>query len=161
MPCVHHPGRPTAATVFGKDYCQQCKTGIDNAVSQVDVHVVPKECFVVYKGGDTWAPITGTGCAHWVAHQLGASASTSSENCLAGRTLKVKKLIEGRQAIARANVKKDTDIWFNDIQDHCGLVVEVTTGAAKITIRHDSSAQKGVKDNDFDQFFGGKGSFCR
>ena len=161
MPCVHHPGRPTAAILFGKQYCQQCKSGIDVAVLQVDVHVVPKECFVVYKGSDTWTPITGTGCAHWVAHQLGASAGTAAENCLAGRTLKVKTLIEGRKEIARADVKKETDIWVNEVEDHCGLVVAVTTGAAKVTIRHDSSRQGGVKDNDLDQYFGGKGSFCR
>lgn len=160
MPCIHHPGRATVATVYGKEYCQQCKDGIGAAVVKVDKHVEPKDCFVVYRGNDIWEPITGTGCAHWVSHQIGANHGGTSEKCLADRTIRVATLIAGRPKIARADVKVD-DIYVTPAEDHCGLVKAVTPGGATITIRHDSSAQGGVRDNDFDQYFKGNGFFCR
>jgi hypothetical protein len=154
--CTYHTGRPAAGTKFGKDYCQQCLDGIAAAVLMVDAHVVPKECFVVYNGGDTWAPITGTGCAHWVAHQL--SISKGSNFCLDGKTLRVPELIADTQTIARADVKVN-DIWANEGLTHCGLVIAASDQG--ITIRHDSSAQGGVHDNDFDSYFHGQGTFHR
>jgi hypothetical protein len=160
MACVYHPGRPSVTTVYGKDYCKQCKDGIDAAVAAVDQHVEPKACFIVYRGSDTWEPITGTGCAHWVSHQLGVSQGTNSEKCLADRTIRVPTLIAGRTTVARSNVNLN-DIYVTPPEDHCGLVVAVTTAGAKITIRHDSSAQGGVRTNDFDDYFKGNGSFRR
>jgi hypothetical protein len=159
--CTHHPGRPSAGVRFGKHYCQQCLDGMDGAVAEVDKHVQPKECFVVYEGGDSWAPITGTGCAHWVAHErtIGRGAT-----CLDNKTLKVPDLIKNTSPVKRADVAVN-DIWANDNRDHCGLVAAVVaTGGTPpntITIRHDSSAQGGVVEDDFDSHFGGKGTFHR
>lgn len=159
--CVHHPGRPSTGTVFGKSYCQKCNDGIAVAVSRVDKHVEPKACFVIYKGSDTWDPISGTGCAHWVAHQRGISRG---EKCLDGKTLRVPDLTNGLTKIPRANVVIN-DIWANDAEDHCGLVIKVQPKAGSppniITIRHDSSDQGGVKENDFDSHFKAKGTFNR
>jgi hypothetical protein len=160
MPCIYHPGRSTVTTLFGKGFCQQCKDGIAAAVTQVPSHVEPKDCFVVYGGSDMWGPITGTGCAHWVSHQLGVSQGTDSDKCLADRTIRVATLIAGRTTIARADVQVN-DIYVSPPEDHCGLVSAVTTGGAAITIRHDSSAQGGVRENDFDSYFHGTGTFRR
>lgn len=156
MKCVYHPGRDSSGTRFGKNYCRQCMAGIDSAKNDVARHVAPRECFVTYTGGDDWRPISGTGCAHWVSHQL--SISKAGETCLAGCTLRVPDLVSGTADIAHADVAVH-DIWANEGLSHCGLVVAIVGN--KITIRHDSSAQGGVVENDFDTFFKGQGSFYR
>jgi hypothetical protein len=160
--CTQHPGRPSAGVRFGKNYCQKCIDGINGAVAQVDVHVEPKACFVIYKGSDTWAPITGTGCAHWVAHNRGISRG---EKCLDGKTLRVPELIDGMTELPNRKDVAVNDIWANSARDHCGLVIKVVAKAGTppntITIRHDSSAQGGVKENDFDLYFKGSGTFHR
>lgn len=159
--CFYHPGRGSKGIKFGKNLCQTCLSSINTAVGQVDKHVVPKDCFVVYTGGDNWAPIGGTGCAHWVAHQLGIDRGN---NCADGKTLRVPDLIDGLGTYTRENAAVN-DIWANDDESHCGLVVKVeaSSGSApnRITIRHDSSAQGGVRDNDFDSYFKASGSFNR
>ncbi len=160
--CIHHPGRPSYGMRFGKAYCAQCISGIDTAGTKVDKHVIPRECFVTYKSGDTWAAIDGTGCAHWVAHQR--NVSKSSNLCSADCTLRVPDLIMNTSSIARAGVSLN-DIWANNARNHCGLVVKVEplrgTPPNKITIRHDSSEQGGVFENDFDTYFKGAGTFHR
>ena len=160
--CIYHPGRISAGQRFGKNFCQQCLTGIDNAVATVDKHVQPKECFVNYQGNDSWTAITGTGCAHWVAHQI--ASSKGSFSCLANCTVRVPDLISGMSTIPRPQVQVN-DVWANSKLSHCGLVISVipsADGASNtITIRHDSSRQGGVVDNDFDQFFKAQGSFYR
>lgn len=159
--CTHHPGRDSVAVVYGKNYCQQCSDGIKAARTKVDKHVEPKDCFVIYQGADKWAPITGTGCAHWVAHQQGIS---KGEKCLDNKTIKVTELVSGLTAYGRENAKVD-DIWASSALDHCGLVISVTaTGGSPpntIMIRHDSSAQGGVVTNDFDEHFKRDGKFHR
>lgn len=159
--CTHHPGRDSVAVVYGKSYCQQCSDGINAARTKVDKHVVPKECFIIYQGGDKWAPITGTGCAHWVAHQQTIS---KGEKCLDNKTIKVTELVAGLTAYGRENAKVN-DIWASSALDHSGLVVSVTaTGGTppnNIMIRHDSSAQGGVVTDDFDEHFKRDGKFYR
>jgi hypothetical protein len=158
--CSYHPGRTATSSSFGKAFCGQCTAGIATAVAQVDVHVVPKGCFVAYKGGDTWEPLSGTGCAHWVAHQKGWSGG-GTIRCLDEKKVRVPELVESLMTIARADVTVG-DIWVQADKGHCGLVISVKAGSPNtITIRHDSSQQHGVVENDFDSFFGGRGSFKR
>jgi len=72
MPCVIHPSVTQVAFVFNRPYCARCRANIQAAVALLDAHVTPRDCFVWYAGGqDGWTPIAGTGCAHYVAHQLG------------------------------------------------------------------------------------------
>lgn len=147
---------------FNKHYCQQCHNGINNAVANVPSHVVPKECFVTYHGNDTWATISGTGCAHWVAHELRITKGTV--RCIDDKTVRVPELIQNTTTIDRANVRRN-DIWAQADRAHCGIVISVVPKAGSppntITIRHDSSSQGGVVDNDFDTHFHGNGSFHR
>jgi hypothetical protein len=55
------------------------------------------------------------------------------------------------------------DIWASPSLDHTGLVIRVTPastgGRPNITIRHDSSGQGRVAENDFATYFHGHGSF--
>jgi hypothetical protein len=82
--CALHPGRDSVTIVFGKNYCEKCRDGIAAARHRVDRHVEPKDCFIWYVSNDNWQPITGTGCAHWVSHQMNIHAGTGSDCCFSG-----------------------------------------------------------------------------
>lgn len=161
MPCVHHPSRAhVPPAVYGRDYCARCRSGIAASQKAVPGHVEPKDCFVWYEGGDDWDAISGTGCAHWVAHQLNVPTPAEPARCLANKPVRVARLIEGRRAIARRDVAVN-DIYVTESGGHCGLVMAVSGAGMKIMIRHDSSAQGKVIDSDFDEYFGGRGRFVR
>jgi hypothetical protein len=188
--CFLHPGRDSVMTVAAKNYCQKCKDGQQAAAAEVALknkHVEPKSCFVTYRGGDTWLPFLGTGCAHWVAHQLDISTGAASNQCLEGHSIRVPDVIQGKPKIAIDDVAVN-DIWANDALTHMGLVSKVQknagadagvdagaggadagagsdagvkAGAVQIQITHDSSGQGGVFTNDFATYFHGQGSFYR
>jgi len=120
--CFLHPGRDSVINVAAKNYCQQCKDGQQAAAAQVaqkNKHVEPKACFVTYKGGDSWLPFLGTGCAHWVAHQLDISSGAPSNQCLEGHSIRVPDVIQGKQKISIGDVVVN-DIWANDALTHMG-----------------------------------------
>ena len=169
--CMHHPGRTSVLTINNKYYCAECERGIIAARLLVDRHVEPKACFIWYVGNNNWQPIAGTGCAHWVAHQQGITRGTANEQCIEGFTYRVRTLIQRMQVIALANVQVN-DTYVSPAVDHTGLVLSVTpsrvagvtgvaSGASAIIIRHDSSRQGRVSDNDFATYFHGRGTFYR
>ncbi len=164
--CTIHPGSKSIAKVNGVDVCQKCKDEIEGAVKKVDKHVEPKGCFVWYKDGKTgWQPIPGTGCAHWVAHERGIKRGSKGEQCMLGYPFKVKTMIGGKSEVEREAVKVN-DVYITPEADHTGLVVKVKPNEKdpkkpELTIRHDSSAQGGVAENDFDKHFKGNGTFHR
>ena len=162
--CILHPGRVSVASEFGNDYCAQCRDGIVAARADVDRHVEPKDCFVWYASNDNWQPITGTGCAHWVSHQLGIRRS--GPKCAAGYPYRVRDVISGRTEITDlANVRVD-DIYVTPAKDHMGLVCRLVSAPRPgvpptIVIRHDSSRQGRVAENEFANYFHGHGNFYR
>jgi len=163
--CVHHPGREGVFTVALQSYCAACQTGIEAARLRVDRHVEPKPCFIWYASANNWQPIAGTGCAHWVAHQRGIKKGSRGEQCIEGYTYRVRTLIQGLRTVEVADVKVD-DIYVTPTKDHTGLVLRVTASktAGKpptIVIRHASSGQGRVADNEFATYFHGRGSFHR
>lgn len=163
--CVFHPGRKAVMTYANQHYCAQCEAGIQAARLRVDRHVEPKDCFVWYASADNWQPISGTGCAHWVAHQLGIRRGSSSEKCREGYSYRVRTLIQGLRRIELKDVRAN-DIYVTPRQDHTGLVIRVAPNPVagkppRITIRHDSSNQGRVADNDFQTYFHGRGDFYR
>jgi len=164
MGCDHHPGRKADTSTSIGNYCAQCAEQIKKAQARVDLHVTPKDCFIIYKDASTgWAVPYGTGCAHWVAHQQHIKKGFQSDRCTLGFTYRVPTLVNGLSVVEnRADVKVN-DIWANDKKDHCGLVAKIEGEGEqqKITIRHCSSRQGGVFSNDFDTYFGGKGKFYR
>jgi hypothetical protein len=164
--CSLHPGRDSVAVIFDKNYCVNCRNGILAARGRVDQHVQPKDCFIWYVSNDNWQPITGTGCAHWVSHQLNIHAGTVGDRCLSGFTYRVRTLVSSLTAVPNISQVRVNDVWASSSQDHTGLVIRVTPpaqagGQPTISIRHDSSRQGGVAENDFATYFHGQGSFYR
>jgi hypothetical protein len=163
--CVHHPGRESVAQVVGNHYCQQCRDGQMAAVRRVDRHVAPPECFVTYRGSDEWAPLYGTGCAHWVAHQLDVHAGRPHNRCLRGHTLRVRDLVRALSRVSQLSRVREADVWVSPQEDHCGLVCRVQrnerSGERRIWITHDSVKQRGVATDEFATHFQGKGAFYR
>jgi hypothetical protein len=164
--CVLHPGRDSVATIFAKNYCAICRNGITAARGCVDRHVQPKDCFIWYVANDNWQPIAGTGCAHWVSHQLNVHAGTGGDRCLDGFTYRVRTLVSSRTPVPNILQVRANDIWASPSLDHTGLVIRVippaqASGQPAITIRHDSSRQGGVAENDFATYFHGQGTFYR
>jgi hypothetical protein len=79
--------------------------------------------------------------------------------------VRVAAVAVGRASVAVADVRVN-DIYVTPSADHTGLVVRVVPPARpgevpRITIRHDSSAQGRVSDNDFATYFRGRGNFYR
>lgn len=165
--CSIHPGLDVAATVNGVDVCAQCKGEIEAAVKKVDKHVEPKGCFVWYEGGKTgWQPIPGTGCAHWVAHQRGIKRGSKGEQCMLGFPFRVATAIGGTSQVKKIEDVKAGDFYVSDKGDHMGLVCKVTPNPKDpkkptIVIRHDSSRQGKVSENEYSTYFKGSGVFRR
>ena len=160
------PGRDSVTIIFGKTYCQHCRDGITAARNRVGRHVEPKDCFIWYVSNDNWQPITGTGCAHWVSHQMNIHAGGAGDRCFSGFTYRVPVLVHSRVAVSNISQVRVNDIWASPTLDHTGLVIRVTPaaqagGQPAITIRHDSSGQGRVAENDFATYFHGHGAFYR
>jgi hypothetical protein len=125
----------------------------------------------MFHGGDSWKAITGTGCAHWVAHDREIHSGGNDERCLLGYTLRVEDLIAGLSTRSLDHARRSIsvgDIYVTADHEHCGRVVEIDEtrepgGKRKITIRHDSSNSsgtgRGVVEDDFDEHFHGRGEF--
>lgn len=129
-------------------------------------HVEPKECYIIDRGNGAWSSIGPTGCAHWVAHQKKIQNGELWNRCLAGYSFKVFDIPEGRTLIRDVGKVQPGDIWINNAKNHTGLVQTVTAGSKptdkpKIIIRHDSSGQDKVADNDWATHFHGQGHFYR
>ena len=142
-----------------------------DAILEVDKQMIsPPDCFVTFVSTAAgWKPLHGTGCAHYVAHQLGIKRGMIGISaCDKGFTIKVPELIDGMTTIEAMQVKVN-DVWANSAKDHCGIVVKVEAakvgGVPKITISQCSSNQSagrlGVNEQDWSAFFGGRGAFFR
>src|SRR4051794_7777777 len=100
MACKHHPGSATVTVINGWGDCARCQAGMQAAAAQVDAHVSPRACFIWYKNAtEGWAPIQGTGCAHYVAHQLNIRIGSPGTTCLQGFLYRVPLIITGRTAL--------------------------------------------------------------
>jgi hypothetical protein len=177
--CYYHPGRNGVRLINGRGYCQECELGIKEAAKRVDRHVEPQGCFVWYKKSDIWEPITGTGCAHWVAHQLGFRNIGYGFKCIEGFAVEIPDIIQGLQTVTIDEVQIN-DIYVMPDGKHMGLVTklvrknEMTSSLQQSTrqasgsklfeqiiITHDSSRQNRVAENEFFTFFHGVGRFYR
>lgn len=134
------------------------------AALQVPRHVEPKACFVTHVNSLVgWDSLSGTGCAHWLAHQknLKRGRPGDGHTCVLGHPTRVKDVVLGRIPVAEAMVQKG-DIWAT--QDHCGLVesvVRLPHATPVIMIRNCSSKQGGVFLNDWASHFKQEGKFYR
>jgi hypothetical protein len=113
----------------------------EQARTQVDAHVEPKACFVWHQGSKQgWTPIPGTGCAHWISHQLGISRGL---RCDAGLSTRVRDVIAGMDPVPKSGVAVG-DIWRStEVASHAGIVRAVLPDGAG-EVAHDSTRRKGV-----------------
>ena len=127
-----------ATTAFVVARAAQSK---EDAQAQVDGHVEPKPCFVWFEGNAKgWAPMPGTGCAHWISHQLGI---TRGLKCDVGKTVRVKDVIAPMTPVPLAKVEVG-DIWRStEVASHAGIVRQKISSEA-VMVEHDSVRQKGV-----------------
>jgi hypothetical protein len=164
--CIHHPARTASASLFGNEYCSGCEDGIAKARQLVDRHVAPRDCFILYEGNGAWQPVEATGCAHWVAHQLNIHGGHPNEQCLAGYTCKVNTIMTGRQRVLDITLVQVNDIYVTPNMEHVGLVCRVTASlrtksAPSIFIRHATSLQGRIAENEFATHFDSCGHFYR
>lgn len=112
-----------------------------DAQAQVDVHVEPKRCFVWYKSSaHGWTPMPGTGCAHWISHQLDISRGLT---CDVGHSVRVRDVIKGMAPVAMAKARAG-DIWRStEVRSHAGIVRAVQPDGS-LLVEHDSVRSKGV-----------------
>jgi hypothetical protein len=133
--------------------------------------IVPSACFVTFKSTALgWAPLDGTGCAHYVAHQLNIRRGRPGISaCDLGYCIKVPLLVQGLARVEPSDVREN-DIWANAAQTHCGYVIQVTPataagGTPQIRISqcssNESAGRLGVNQQDWATFFHGGGSFYR
>ncbi len=126
-----------SASCFDGQICYPTK---EEAVTHVPTHVEPKECFIWNDGpsGTTWRVIPGTGCAHWVAHQLNIRGGAT---CYDGYSIRVRDVIYGLTEV-QIQYCKAGDIWTNSECTHCGIVRQVANG--KALVENCSSGEGGV-----------------
>ncbi len=171
MTCAIHPVATRAAFICDRPYCARCVAEMQAAVASLDGHVTPRDCFIWYSGNrNGWARIMGTGCAHYVAHQL--NIGVGGPRCLAGFSHRVADVIIGRQVVdgGLAAVQVN-DIWVSPIRNHTGLVSQIDPPPPQspgkppnppvVWITHASSAQHRLATNRFDTYFHGSGDFFR
>ena len=115
----------------------------------VDGHVQPRSCFIVFRNNrEGWAPIPGTGCAHWVAHQRGGP-SGGANACQDGFKYRVTEVLASLSfvghGLAEAAVGR---VWSWPGHSHMGIVREVQRNASgtivSVSVENDSSAAGGV-----------------
>jgi hypothetical protein len=102
--CSKHGARKATVHTSIGTFCKECAEQIMTAQAHVvryNSHVTPGDCFAMYMSNrEGWKFIEGTGCAHWVAHQLHVTGS-SGDSCAKGFKFKVKQLTEGFRMIDR------------------------------------------------------------
>ncbi len=136
---VQQAYRRTAPRVQRKECPEACQRTAAEAAEYVDGHVVPRDCFVWRMsskgpqcpksicGKRLYRTIGGTGCAHWVAHQLGIRAG---DKCAEGYTIRVANINAGRKEYTMQEAKAG-DIWINDSKKHCGIVRKLNYEVAR------------------------------
>jgi len=152
------------------------KRTLQEAQSDTDSYVEPRECFIWFVNNQWgWQSFSSTGdtpCAHYVSHQLGLT-TTSSTACRNKYVVRVSDLVARLNPVPLAEVEVG-DVWARlknearagggkEPSSHCGLVLKVDRSGSTpvITIKHCSSGQKKVAENDWTKHFGGGGKFYR
>lgn len=174
MPCVIHPAAVQAIVIGGRPYCARCQTGIRAAVATLDAHVTPPDCFVWYANARAgWTPIAGTGCAHYVSHQLNIRVGAAAVQCLEGFTFTVNVMLGGRRRVTGGLAAVQVgNIWVNPQRTHTGQVSRIDPPVPNprarpgspapspiIWITNASSGQHRLATDRFDLHFLGQGDF--
>ena len=124
----------------------------EEAVGHVRETVRPRDCFVWEDGWGKcrWRVVPGTGCAHWVSHQLDLKGGRPGKNgCHEGFLIRVDDILKGRKEVDFGKAQPG-DLWWirrDDGSKHIGIIREVkTNGEGKvieILVEHDSDSETG------------------
>jgi hypothetical protein len=122
-----------------------------DARALVPAHVEPKQCFIEFRNSrEGWGPISGTGCAHWVAHQRGGPTGAPNM-CQADFKYRVADLLATlTQASADLSGAQVGHVWSAPAgHSHVGIVRAVnrdpkTNAVVSVDVENDSSASGGV-----------------
>ncbi len=107
--------------------------------------VMPGECFVWGDGQGKclWRVIPGTGCAHWVSHQLNLKGGRPGNNgCYKEFLIRVNDIIQPRRRIEFKKTKVG-NLWTNERNSHIGIIRDVKTndkGVVGVLVEHDSDS---------------------
>lgn len=137
------------------------------AQKNVESYVIHPECFITFMNNkDGYKPISGTPCAHYVAHKLDLKGG--SFKCEKGYYVRVKDLLKVLTVIPTSSVKVG-DVWAwlagedsHAPYDHCGIVSEVIESgkSRNFKIKHNTSRVKtGPAENEWKSWFHGEGKF--
>jgi hypothetical protein len=119
----------------------------------VDGHVQPRNCFITFRNRrEGWAPITGTGCAHWVAHQRGGPTGGTNV-CQAGYKFRVSDVVASLSLVGHGLAAAAVgQVWSWPGHSHIGIVRAVNRDASgkvvSVSVENDSSASGGVVTQD-------------
>ncbi len=125
-------------------------------------YITPRDCFIRHVNNRVgWGPIPGTGCAHYVAHELTiAGGNRKDKRCLdklAITTGQVARHYPEERTGTKLSILhkvRENDVWAKLNADgesgHCGYVKNVTPGRKPtIEIEHLSSSAKAVKPDTY------------
>ncbi|MFN8651009.1 MAG: hypothetical protein U0133_03795 [Gemmatimonadales bacterium] len=155
------------------------KRTLAEAQAMVDAYIQPRECFVVHTGNQWgWQAYSyhkaNTPCAHYVSHILEMTARSGTV-CQKGYLLRVRDVVERLGDPIEPGEAVAGDVWARikgvrtsgggrEPTSHCGMVSRVATaddGTTAITIKHCSSGQRLLAENDWDGYFKRSGFFYR
>lgn len=125
-------------------------------------YITPRDCFIWWVNNRVgWGPIPGTGCAHYVAHELTiAGGNRRDKRCLdrlaitTGQVARYYPERTGPTKLSILHKVRKNDVWAKLNADgesgHCGYVKNVTPGRKPtIEIKHLSSSAKAVKTDTY------------
>ncbi len=127
----------------------------DDARKLVRPHVIPRNCFIWHVNNIVgWAPIGATtkgdrgdtGCAHWVAHQVGITRGTV--RCQCGYSVRVSDVVSGKSEYQLEETQVG-DLW-KPYSTHVGIVRQIekdseTKKVIRALVEHDrSNNERGV-----------------
>jgi hypothetical protein len=161
--CTLHRDRRAAGAIAASPYCSGCLQEIAVALRGVLPRVVPRECAAVAHGSAGWRPLTGSGAAHWLAHELGLRPLPPHARCAAGFGVRRADLLVGRRELVR-ELPRAGDLWLDLDEEGCGVVVHARGGEGEpveISIRAPLDAALGAGARDFYRDLSGRGRFFR
>ncbi len=161
---------------MGYDY--GTKRTAEQAEQEVDSYVEPRKCFITYIdnrwGWQSFSTTGDTPCAHYVSHVLGLKKRNGAV-CRLGYLCRVSDLVAELGDPMAADDVQAGDVWARqkgsatagggkEPTSHCGMISKVVRAAGavpSITIKHCSSGQQRVAENDWAAYFGAGGQFYR
>ena len=161
--CLLHGDRRAAGAIGTCVYCASCLQEIAAAVRGLPLGLAPRDCFAAALPGGGWRAVTGSGAAHWLAHELGIRSVQAQTRCAAGFAVRRADLLLGRRELVR-ELPRQRDLWIDLDDQGCGLVESARrndSSEVEISIRGLVDPARGASVCDFYRDLSGRGRFFR